>query len=63
MPWPSWGSLRTSTRVSHFDDSDPGQPGTISRSGPPWMCGKALSLGVEFSLKVGAENSLSGVLA
>ena len=26
-------------RVSHFCDAEPVQPGTISRTGPPWMFG------------------------
>ena len=39
MPGPSWTLSRTQTRVSHFDDTEPGQPGTTSRTGPPWMLG------------------------
>ena len=38
MPAPSCGVLRTRMVLSHLVDSDPGQPGTINRTGPPWRC-------------------------
>ena len=39
MPWPSCSLSRIQMRVSHFDDTEPGQPGMISRTGKPWMFG------------------------
>ena len=39
MPGPSCSLSRTQIRVSHFADTEPGQPGMTSRTGPPWMFG------------------------
>ena len=39
MPGPSCSRSRMVMRVSHFCDAEPAQPGTISRTGPPWMFG------------------------
>ena len=35
MPGPSWYLSRTQMRVNHLADTEPGQPGMISRTGPP----------------------------
>ena len=35
IPGPSCTLSRSQMRVSHFDDTEPGQPGMISRTGPP----------------------------
>ena len=39
MPGPSCSLSRMVILVSHFCDAEPGQPGTIRRTGPPWMFG------------------------
>ena len=40
MPWPSCSRSRIVMRVSHLCESEPGQPGTTSRTGPPWIVGR-----------------------
>ena len=42
MPGPSCSRSRIQRRVSHFWLSEPGQPGTTSRSGPPCRNGSGL---------------------
>src|SRR5262249_25952434 len=44
MPWPSCGLSRTQIRVSHFDDTDPGQPAITRRTGKPCTCGSGSPL-------------------
>ena len=39
MPGPSCSLSRMVMRVSHFCEAEPAQPGTIRRTGPPWMFG------------------------
>ncbi len=36
MPWPSCTLSRTQMRVSHFSETEPGQPGMTRRTGKPW---------------------------
>ena len=39
MPGPSCSLSISVISVSHFCEAEPAQPGTTSRSGPPWMFG------------------------
>jgi len=47
MPGPSCSLSRTQMRVSHLVDSEPAQPGTISRTGPPWISGRSWPLSLK----------------
>ena len=39
MPWPSCTLSRIQMRVSHLEETEPGQPAMTSRTGKPWMLG------------------------
>ena len=47
MPGPSCSLSRTQMRLSHLVESEPAQPGTIRRTGAPWISGRSWP----FSLK------------
>ena len=48
-------------RVSHFWLSDPGQPGTTSRNGPPWMNGSVSPFMPKASSVCGSRALASGM--
>ena len=70
MPGPSWTLSRTQMRVSHFADTEPGQPGMISRTGPPWMfvngspfIAQTIRLFWSIALRIGTPREIAGRLA
>ena len=70
MPWPSCSRSRTQIRFSHLCESEPGQPGMTSRSGPPWMFGsgwpfmaKTIRLCSSIALGIGMPRESASLLA
>ena len=70
MPGPSCTLSRSQMRVNHFDDTEPGQPGMISRTGPPWMFGsgwpfmaKTMRLLTSIAFLIGTPRESASLLA
>ena len=68
MPGPSCSLSRIQMRVSHFVESDPAQPGTIRRTGAPWISGrswpfslKAISVCSSIALAIGMPREIVGL--